>query len=274
MFGYLRLLKVIRVFPRRTKATPADDLAYVGPPDLFATADQVQISVSFTWDIPEAERLAKAWAHVAPVEVGGPAYNAQGSEFEPGRFLKPGYVITSRGCPNRCWFCSVWKRETGIKELAIKDGWIIQDDNLLACSEQHIRAVFDMLGRQGKRPVFSGGLEARLLESWHVDLLHAARPAKMFFAYDTPDDYEPLIRAVGLLQAAGFKRWHIYCYVLIGWPQDTWQAAEKRLSDVVRLGITPFAMLYRDKQGRTDPTWRKLARAWMRPALIFHKASE
>ena len=36
-------MKLIRVFPRKTRATPTDDLAYFGPPDLFAEADEVHV---------------------------------------------------------------------------------------------------------------------------------------------------------------------------------------------------------------------------------------
>jgi hypothetical protein len=35
---------------------------------------------------------------VAPVKVGGPAFSAPGGDFIPGRYMKRGYVITSRGC--------------------------------------------------------------------------------------------------------------------------------------------------------------------------------
>lgn len=67
--------KVIRVFPRRTKATPDDPLAFVGAPDLrdlMVEADEVHVSVAFTYDKPIAERLAEQWRHVAPVMLGGP----------------------------------------------------------------------------------------------------------------------------------------------------------------------------------------------------------
>ncbi|MFH1602376.1 MAG: hypothetical protein ABIH03_00530 [Pseudomonadota bacterium] len=141
------LKRIVRVFPRRTRATPNDDLAYVGQPDFFAEADEVHISVAWTWDIPRAERLAKNWERVAPVRFGGPAFGKPSGDFVPGMYIKPGYVITSRGCPNRCWFCSVWKREGTPRELPITDGWNILDDNLLACSEAHVRAVFAMLSR-------------------------------------------------------------------------------------------------------------------------------
>ena len=80
--------------------------------------------------------------------------------------MKKGYVITSRGCPNRCWFCAVPKREGyALRELPVIDGWIVTDDNLLACSDRHIKEVFDMLKRQPDRPQLVGVLEAKILTS-------------------------------------------------------------------------------------------------------------
>ena len=78
-------MRLIRVFPRRTKASPRDDLARFGPPDLFDEADEVHISVTFSWDKPAAERLAEQWLHVAPVKLGGVAYGDRGDEFVLGR---------------------------------------------------------------------------------------------------------------------------------------------------------------------------------------------
>ncbi len=262
-------MKEIRVFPRRTAGTPDDDGVYIGYPDLFVEADKVLIDVTFTWDKQVAEVMAEAWKDVAPVEIGGVAYGTRGEEFIPGRFLKRGYVITSRGCNNHCWFCTVWRRDGSPRELEIKDGWIVQDDNLLQCSEKHIRGVFEMLKRQKRKAIFSGGLEAAMLQDWHIDLLTDLRPAQMFFAYDTPDDYEPLVIASKRLRDAGFTRNHLYAYVLIGHPKDTFADAEDRLKRVKELGITPFAMLYRDAKGNTKPDWRKLQRMWSRPAIIF-----
>ena len=138
---------IIRVFPRKTKATPTDALAYFGPPDRLAEADEVHVSVTFTYDKEYAEHLAEQWKPVAPVKIGGVAYGDRGEEFVPGRYIKPGYVFTSRGCPRRCWFCSVWKRDPVPRLLPIIDGWNILDDNLLACPRDHVEAVFAMLRR-------------------------------------------------------------------------------------------------------------------------------
>ena len=54
---------IARVFPRRTKATPVDELAFIGDPGLFVddmNITEVHVSVTFSWDLPEADRLASA----------------------------------------------------------------------------------------------------------------------------------------------------------------------------------------------------------------------
>lgn len=269
------MTKIARVFPRRTNATPCDDLAFVGPPPLWEVpCDVVHVSCAFTWDRPIAEQLRLEWARAGyNTKVGGPAYGYAGGNFVPGRYVAPGYVMTSRGCNNRCWFCYVWKREGSIRELHIVDGWNVLDSNLLQCSEQHIRAVFAMLKRQKRRAEFTGGLEAKRLQDWHIDLLADLKPKQVFFAYDTPDDYEPLVIAVHKMTEAGFgKKSHsLRCYVLIGYPKDTLGKAESRLRETLKLGLTPMAMLYRDDNGTVNDDWRKFQRIWARPALIHSR---
>ncbi len=271
--------RVARVFPRRTAATPDDPLAFVGAPGLFPpVVDRVHVSVTFSWDIPEAYRLAEEWSPVAPVTVGGPATGARGEDFTPGMYLKPGYVITSRGCPNRCWFCSVPKREGSVRELPIKDGWNVLDDNLLACSWGHIACVLDMLKRQPRRPEFTGGLEAKRLTPALAEAIQHVHPKTLFFAYDTPDDWEPLVAAAGVCWQAGFtKASHtVRCYVLCGWNGETVDQAERRLEACWQIGVLPFAQLYQpaDRWIEYNRGWRALARKWSRPAAMLACHSE
>ena len=268
--------RIIRVFPRKTKATPDDPLAYVGEPDLFAQADAVHISVTFTYDKPYAEALAESWRYVAPVTIGGVAYGDPGADFTPGQYIKHGYTFTSRGCPRRCWFCSVWRRDPVPRPLPLQEGWNILDDNLLACPEAHVRAVFAMLARQGRRIGFTGGLEALALQDYQVDLLARLKPRpNCFFAYDPGDAFETLASAARRLLEAGFTRQshRLRCYVLIGYPKDTFDLAEERLQQIASIGFTPMAMLWRPEhpsQERHRPTeeWRHFQRRWVRPAII------
>lgn len=272
--------RLIRVFPRKTKASPDDALAYFGPPDLFAEADEVHVSVAFTQDKAIAERLAEEWRHVAPVKVGGVAYGDTSLEFIPGRYIKPGYTITSRGCPRRCWFCGVWKKWPTVNTMPIVPGWNVLDDNLLAAPKPHVEAVFDMLRGQGRRIEFTGGLEALALQDYQVDLLASLKPRpNMFFAYDPGDAFETLESAARRLIEAGFtERSHrMRVYVLIGYPKDTFDLAEARLQQMLSIGFTPHAMLWQPETPSQDkyrpaPEWRAFQRRWARPAIIHASA--
>jgi hypothetical protein len=272
-------VKIARVFPRITRATPNDEYTFYDTPGIFLPPiDEVHISVAFTYDLKKAEQLMKQWEHVAPVKIGGPALNEPGGEFIPGRYIKPGYVITSRGCPNKCWFCSVWRREgTTIRELEVKEGNNVLDDNLLACSDQHIKTVFAMLKKQKYgRPEFTGGLEAARLKDWHVECLRELKPKQLFFAYDTPDDYEPLVEAGKKLLGNGIANSShaLRAYVLIGYPKDTFEKAEKRLFQTINAGFFPMAMLYRDEEGKVQKEWRRFQREWARPKIIYSKLKQ
>jgi hypothetical protein len=65
--------QIIRVFPRKTNATPCDENVRIRSfPGLFDQADEVHISVAFTWDRQWAETAEKqvpdqhtrVWQHV------------------------------------------------------------------------------------------------------------------------------------------------------------------------------------------------------------------
>lgn len=263
--------RILRVFPRKTNASPDDQDVRFGYPTFLDEADGILVSVTFTWDRQRGESLAKNWERVAKVWIGGPAYDDAGGEFEPGMFLKKGYVITSRGCPNHCWFCSVPKREGALRELAIKDGWNLLDNNLLACSRAHIEGVFDMLERQPERTRLTGGLEAARLEEWHVERIKRLNPKTVWFAYDTPSDWQPLRNAAELLSRYELitPAHSVRCYVLVGWKQDTFEKATERLEAVARLGIMPMAMLFDHGEHQTNRAeWIHFAKVWANPWVV------
>ena len=265
-------MQIIRVFPRKTNATPTDALAFVGDPPLFRPdADEVHVSCTFTWDKPEAERLVRAWsAHYPTRRLGGPAYDDAGGEFVPGRYVKDGMTITSRGCPNACGFCFVPKREGRLRLLEIKPGWDILDNNILACPREHIEAVLAMLDEQPKAARFTGGIEARRVEPWFVERLKRLRLEVLFMAYDQVWEKRFVERAAKMMVDAGLTRHQVGCYVLCGFYGDTIEAATQRCEWVKGLGVTPFAMYFQDTIPRPIPfAWRVFRRDWSRPALIW-----
>lgn len=266
---------ILRIFPRRTKWTPTDALSFVGDPPLFRPeGGRVFISCTFTWDKLECERLARSWARFySDIRIGGPAYNDPGSEFIPGRFIKKGVTITSRGCPKICSYCFVPEREGRIREYPIRDGWILQDNNILACSKSHQKNVYEMLKRQPQQIQFNGGLDPQLLKAWHMKEFERLKVKHFWFSCDEPDSFKQL-ESVAYL-TSDYKKWQKRCYVLIGFDNETIFKAEKRLESVYKLGFLPFAQLYQsEKKRKWTKEWDALQRKWCRPAAYKIKKKQ
>lgn len=256
---------IARVFPTKTNMCPVGENVYFGLPDKNTPQyKQIHISVTFTWDLPKIQYLQSAWENFGKVKVGGPAFDDPGSIFMPGFYLKSGVTITSRGCPNNCSWCFVPKREGKIREIPIMPGNIIQDNNLLACSEQHLCKVFEMLKTQ-KQIDFSGGLEAKLITKDIVQELSKLKIKQLWIAYDHPANKQSVEKAVSILRQY-FNRNKIRCYALIGFGNDTIEKAKERLEWLWNIGTLPFAMLY-----HTHLEWKKFQREWTRPIIIRSK---
>ena len=246
---------------------PTDPDAYFDSPDLFTPKyDEVHISVTFTWAIKRALWLKKEWKRVCKnIKVGGVAINGEPiGGFKAGIYLKKGVTITSRGCPNRCPFCLI--NQNLIEFDDFPEGNIVQDNNILACSRNHIKKVFTMLKTQ-KQICFKGGLEAHRITPQLAEELRSLKIAELWLACDYPNAIKPLKKAVNILQKTGFTQSHLHCFVLIG--KDI-QEEEERLREVYKIGCMPFAQLYRDLKNeiKYSKEWKQFQRRWTRPAII------
>jgi hypothetical protein len=233
----------IRVFTRRTEYTPEDELAFIGaPPKILPTHKaRISVSITFTWDRARGVRLAKAWAkRFSDVKIGGPAFGSSATEFTPGRFIKHKYFFSSRGCPRKCPWCYIWRREGTVRELQPHQDecFSLEDCNLLACSDSHIKAVFKGLASY-PNPAISA-LDARLIKPWHFDLLEKLNVEHVTWACDFPgaDIY---LRRIYPFVSRKPKTWR-ECCVLIG--NDTYAAGIKQIDRVKNVGFEPAVMIY------------------------------
>jgi len=274
-------MRIIRVFPRRTCWTPIDDYVFIGDPPMDRpSVDEVHISVTFTWDIPEATRLLCAWGqYYKRVLMFGPALGAKSNGFIPGLYLSHGVTFTSYGCNNRCKPCLVWQREGKLRErLDFPEGNTVQDNNLLQCSSGHIDRVMRMLKHQHLVSL-SGGLEAWRLTARFVEQLRDIDIFQLFFACDNDHDLPALRKALSMLEWLGRDKYgllkKVRCYVLLAFDGESMSQGIQRLEQVFEVGALPFAQLYQppDKYIEYSKEWRDLARRWSRPAITktMHK---
>lgn len=263
--------ELIRVFPYRTSFTPEDPLAFVGFPPLFRPGNRktpVHVSVVFKYWREQAERIAATWRDFYDsVTLGGPAYGDYGDpSFTPGKYLKKGCTITSRGCVKHCGWCP--EKDRPLIEMDIKPGWIVQDSNLLACSERHVRKVFDMLREQGRAVSFPGGLDKHFLNPWHRELFDSIPIGELWFACDVTSDLPWLEKAAEILEGIPIAK--LRCYTMIGYDDEPepLEVAERRIQSVFNLGFLPFCQLYKpDDYAKTyTAEWKAVQRKWARPA--------
>lgn len=262
---------MIRVFPRKTKWSPSDDLAFFDEPPLFELPDlPVMVSVTFTWDIRRGRSLSRSWAHRSnDVRIGGPAFDDPGAEFVAGRFIKSGVTITSRGCPKRCKWCLVAKREGRLRELPIVPGHIVNDNNIMACSRSHFEAVCEMLkGQKGIQ--FKGGIDTDYLTSWHVDRFKQLRLDELWVACDNDAALKKLDKAADLLSDFSIEKKR--CYVMVGFDGETQEQARQRCEAVYAKGFLTFAQLYRGiDSGPVRGEWREFCFYWSSPRYYRKK---
>jgi len=265
-------MKILRVFVKRTAHTPDDKYTIIGFPNLFMpkNVDEVHISTIFSWDMDMALRLKKNYELYYPkVLVGGPAFAKRNYDpgFVSGLYVKRGITITTRGCNFKCPYCLVDKMEGEFKEINIEPGNIIQDNNILLASRNHLRKVFDMLKTQHGIK-FIGGLDKRLLKDWHIEELRSLKIKELWLAFDSWDHKGEFIKVVNKLKKAGFSRNKIRCYVLAGFNEPI-RASEERLRFVYDCGALPFIQKYRSENvKKITKEDSKFIRMWSRPAII------
>ncbi len=262
--------------------TPIDDMAFVGNPPLPGFRpkfpDEIHVSICFTWDRQEGERLAEAWAEQYPgvqVKIGGPAMDSCPNGFVPGFYVKQGVTFTTRGCNNNCPWCFVPEREGKLKEIYnFAPGYILNDNNILQASHAHLERVAKMLKAQKKPAIFSGGIDARCVDDWVAEWFRDIKIQEIFLAADTNGALRPLEKAMSKLSFLSRRKKRVY--TMVGYGGETIDAATERLEAVWELGGLPFAQLYQpaDHWIEYGDDWKRLSRAWSRPAIMFSMHSK
>ena len=129
------------------------------------------LSVPFTWQVEEAEKIAKSWKGKSLIGGSGLMKPTECEGYEPILFHNGCATFTTRGCPNGCSFCAVPKLEGDLTEIQnFRPAPVICDNNLLAASRKHIRHVVDKL-KVFPLVDFNQGLEAGRFTPEIADML-------------------------------------------------------------------------------------------------------
>lgn len=203
--------------------TQGDTVEWATP--LFGNYDRVYMSKVFTFT-PDCTDI-----YGCEVIKGGAGYDIHSVLPEEIDRLQPDYSIypqvdnntaygfLTRGCPNKCVWCIVPKKEGNVTpymdvdEIAIdgRTNLILMDNNILA-SDYGLQQIEKII-RRGYKIDFNQAMDARLVTPEIADLLARVKWIKRIrFGCDTPAQVEHCERAISLIDKAGYKgEYFFYC---------------------------------------------------------------
>ena len=189
---------------------------------------------------------------------------------------KTAYGFLTRGCPNRCKWCIVPKKEGSITpymdvhEIAVdgRTNLILMDNNILA-SDYGLEQI-EEITRRKYRVDFNQGLDARLVTDDIARLLAKVKLIKRIrFGCDTPQQIAECERAISLLEKHGYRgEYFLYCILM------DFEESFRRINHWKGKGnrIIPHAQPYRDLNNphQVIPQWQKDLARWTDRKELYH----
>lgn len=191
------------------------------------------------------------------------------------------YGFLTRGCPNKCPWCVVPRKEGMIRpymdvdEIAVegRKKLVLMDNNILAAGDYAVQQLEKIIER-GYRVDFNQALDARLVNDEYARLLAKIKwlHNRIRFGCDTHGQIAECERAMALINGYGYNG-EYFLYTMIGGKSDFaesynrvhywWLRNHEIRSQHRGNGIYPYAQPYRDPDNPrfTPPcgrrTWRR-----------------
>lgn len=190
---------------------------------------------------------------------------------------KTAYGFLTRGCPNRCKWCVVPKKEgiirpyMDVEEIAIegRKNLILMDNNILA-SDYGLEQM-EKIAKLGLRVDFNQALDARLVTEDIARLISRIKWIKRIrFGCDTPGQISECERATALIDQYGYRgEYFFYCILLNDLKEsfdrvNHWRQKGRR--------YLPHCQPYRDLNNphQTIPQWQKDIARWTDNKYVFN----
>ena len=198
------------------------------------------------------------------------------------------YGFLTRGCPNRCPWCVVPRKEGKIRpymdcdEIAIegRTKLVLMDNNILAAGDYAIEQLEKIIHR-GYRVDFNQALDARLVDDRFACLLAQVKwiDRRIRFGCDTHGQIAECERAIGLINGYGY-RGEYFLYTMIGGKSDFresfervnyWWKRNQELRRNHKPNIYAYAQPYRDPNNPNSypPQWQKDMAGWCNKRAHF-----
>ncbi len=200
------------------------------------------------------------------------------------------YGFLTRGCPNKCPWCVVPRKEGAIRpymdvdEIAIEGRrkLVLMDNNILAAGDYAVEQLEKII-RRGYRVDFNQALDARLVTDEYARLLARVKwldHNRIRFGCDTHAQIAECERAMDMINSYGFTG-QFFLYTMIGGKSDFRESYDrinywwKRCMEVREKHqghyVYPHAQPYRDPDNPDAPIpqWQKDLAGWVNKKAHF-----
>lgn len=200
------------------------------------------------------------------------------------------YGFLTRGCPNKCPWCVVPRKEGTIRPYRdISDiatpqrrKVILMDNNILAAGD-YAAGQLDKIIKAGLQVDFNQGLDARLVDGRFASLLARVRwiHGRIRFGCDTHAQIRQCQRAMDLLMSHGF-RGEFFLYTMLSADFDEsfsrvnhWREQLLRFRQSHQgCAVYAYAQPWRDPDARNDPPqWQRDMATWCNKRMLFSRVS-
>ena len=226
---------------------------------------------------------------------GGTGYDITSQLPEEIDRLQPDYSIyptvdksfgfLTRGCPNKCKWCVVPRKEgkvrpyTDIDEIAIEGRHriVLMDNNILAAGD-YAHEQLDKIAKRGYRIDFNQALDARLVTDDFAKQLASIKwiDRRIRFGCDTHAQIAECERAIDLIRSHGYRgEFFLYtmlseniqeCYDRVMY----WWRVNQRQRKNHEPNVYIHAQPYRDPNGKNSiPKWQKDMAGWVNKKMYF-----
>lgn len=268
-----------------------DDVEWAQP--IFGEYDIIYASKIFNFT-PDFNRLEY---HADKFILGGTGYDITSELSEDIDRLQPDYTMfpniptdtaygfLTRGCPNKCKWCVVPRKEGAIRpymdveDIAIegRTNIVLMDNNILAIPD-YAHEQFCKIIRNGYHVDFNQGMDARLVDDEIAKVLARVKfiKSRIRFACDTKKGINSCETAIDLLRRHGFSgEFFLYtmlnddmqeCYERIHY----WWVRNREMREKGHGCISVHAQPFRSPTTINDiPQWQKDMAGWCNKRMIF-----
>lgn len=184
------------------------------------------------------------------------------------------YGFLTRGCPNKCAWCIVPKKEgkvsayRDIDDIANGNTTIILMDNNILASEYGLKQL-TKIAQRGYKVDFNQGLDARLITDEVAKVLAKVKWIRYIrLACDTSSQIKYIEQAQNLLAKYGYKK-EIFCYCLI---KDLDESYNRISYFREKKWFVPHCQPYRDFNATNQiiPQWQKDMARWCNRKWLYN----